>query len=149
MAFIHPQAVIEGDVKIGKNVTICACAVLRGDEGQIVIGDNSSVQDCCVIHEKTSVGSYVSIGHGAVVHRAKIGNNVIIGMNSTVLNDAVIEDNVIVAAGAVVTPGTVIKSGSMVMGVPAKIVRELTDKEREHIVENAMVYVRGKLPQRV
>ena len=149
MSFIHPQAIVEGNVKIGKNVTLCANCVIRGDHGKITIGDNSNVQDCCVIHDKTVIGEYVSIGHGAVVHGAKIGNNVIIGMNSTVLNDSVIEDNVIIAAGAVVTPKTVIKSNSMVMGVPGKVVRELTEKEREHIMENAMVYAKSKIPKRV
>lgn len=149
MSFIHPQSVIEGDVKLGKNVTICACAVLRGDHGEIIIGDNSNVQDCCVIHDKTVVGNCVSIGHGAVVHGANIGNNVIIGMNSTILNNAIIEDNVIIAAGAVVTPKTLVKSNSMVMGVPGKVVRELTEKERKHIVENAMVYMKSKMPKKI
>ncbi len=149
MPFVHPQAVVEGDVKTGKNVTLCANCVIRGDHGKIIIGDNSNVQDCAVIHDETTIGEYVSVGHGAVVHGAKIGNNVIIGMNSTILNDVIIEDNVIIAAGAVVTPKTLIKSNSMVMGVPGKVVRELTEKERTHIRENAMVYVKSEIPRKV
>lgn len=149
MAFIHPLSVVEGDVRIGKNVTLCAYAVLRGDHGQIVIGDNSNVQDCAVVHDKTAIGEWVSVGHGAVVHGAKICNKVIVGMNSTILNNAVIEDNVIIAAGAVVTPRTVVKSNSMVMGIPARVVRKLAESERSHIIENAKHYVDGKLPKRL
>ena len=149
MSFIHPQAVVEGDVKVGKNVTLCAHSVLRGDHGTISVGDNSNVQDCCVIHDKTTVGEWVSIGHGAVLHGCTIGNRVIVGMNSTILNDVVVGDDVIIAAGAVVTPRTAIPTGSMVMGVPAKVVRKLTEKERKHIVENAKHYVDRALPKKV
>ncbi len=149
MAFIHPQAVVEGDVKIGKNVTLCATAVLRGDEGQIVVGDNSSVQEGCVLHAGTQIGENVSVGHGAIIHGCKIGNNVVIGMNATVLDGVVIQDNVIIAAGSVVPPGKTIESNSMVMGVPGKVVRQLTEDEKKYILSNAKMYVEKKLPKKV
>ncbi len=148
MAFIHPQAVIEGDVKLGKNVTICACAVLRGDEGQIAVGDNSNVQDCAVVHRGAQVGKGVSIGHGAVVHGCVIGDNVIVGMNATILNDAIIGDNVIIAAGALVTEGKKIDPSSLVMGIPGKVVRQLGEEDKEKIRKNAQMYVEKALPER-
>ncbi len=149
MAFIHPQAVVEGDVKLGKNVTLCATSVLRGDEGQITVGDNSNVQEGCVLHAGAQIGNGVSVGHGAIVHGCKIGNNVIVGMNSTVLDGAIVEDNVIIAAGSVVPPRKTIESNSMVMGVPGKVVRPLTEAEKQYIINNAKMYVEKKLSKRL
>ncbi|HLD56906.1 MAG TPA: gamma carbonic anhydrase family protein [archaeon] len=148
MSFIHPQAVVEGDVKIGKNVTLCATAVLRGDEGQIVIGDNSNVQEGCVLHAGAQIGNNVSVGHGAIVHGCKIGNNVVVGMNATVLDGVIVGDDVIIAAGSVVPPRKTIEPNSMVMGVPGKVVRQLTEDEKKYIVNNAKMYVEKVLPKK-
>lgn len=140
MKFIHEKASIEGDVELSDYVSIHAGAVLRGDNGKISIGEKSSVQDNCVIHDRTSVGKLVSIGHGAILHGCKIGDRVIIGINSTILNDAEIGNDVIIAAGSVVPPRKTIPPNSLVMGAPGKVVRELREDERKHIIENAEWY---------
>lgn len=146
MKFIADTATVIGDVTLGKNTSVWFSAVIRGDLAPIVIGDYSNIQDCCVIHvspdKGVNIGDYVTIGHGAVLHSCDIGNNVLIGMNATVLHNAEISDNCIIAAGAVVTPGMKVPKNSLVMGVPAKIVRELTEEEMEAIRENAELYVR-------
>lgn len=147
MNFIADTATVVGDVKLGKNTSVWFSAVVRGDLAPIVIGDHSNVQDCCVIHVSpdrgVKIGDYVTIGHGAVLHSCDVGNNVLIGMNATVLHNAEIGDNCIIAAGAVVTPGMKVPQNSLVMGVPGKIVRELTEEEKEAIRENAELYARS------
>lgn len=146
MNFIANTATVTGDVKLGKNTSVWFSAVVRGDLAPIIIGDYSNVQDCCVIHvspdKGVKIGNYVTIGHGAVLHSCDVGNNVLIGMNATILHNAEIGDNCIVAAGAVVTPGMKIPQNTLVMGVPGKIVREITKKEKETIRENAKLYAR-------
>ncbi len=141
MKFIHEKAVVEGDVELSEGVSIMPGAVLRGDYGKISIGPNSNIQDNCVIHEKTTVGELVSVGHGAILHKCKIGNRVVVGMNATVLDNVEIEDDVIIAAGSVVPPGNMIPSNSLVMGIPGKVVRELKPEEKEYIIKNAKWYV--------
>src|SRR3989338_6035359 len=113
--YTHPRAVVEGDVRIGSGSSIWACAVLRGDEGRIVVGKNVSVQENCSVHGTgVRVGDNVSIGHNAVVHGCKIGSNCIIGMGAIVLSGARIGPWCIVGAGAVVTEGARIPAGSLV-----------------------------------
>jgi len=140
-----PGAHIIGDVTIGENSAVWYNAVIRGDRGPIVIGKNSNVQDNCVIHCSdtltTSLGDYVSIGHGAIIHGCKIGENVIIGMNATILNDAVIGNDSIVGAGSVVTEGKEFPDRSLIIGTPGKLIRELSDEEVEKLKLNALVYV--------
>ena len=123
--FIHPTAVILGDVKIGKNSSIWPGAVLRGDFNTITIGEYTSIQDNCVVHttpfNPTKVGDYVTVGHTAVLHACTIEDNVLIGMNATVLDGSVVGSNSIVAAGTVVPPGTRVPEGSLVIGVPGKV----------------------------
>ncbi|MCL2688008.1 MAG: gamma carbonic anhydrase family protein [Methanobrevibacter sp.] len=140
-----PGAHIIGDVKIGENSSVWYNAVIRGDRGPIVIGKNSNVQDNCVIHCSdtitTTLGDNVSIGHGAIIHGCEIGNNVIIGMNATVLNNAKIGNDSLVGAGAIVTEGKEFPDKSLIIGTPAKAVRELSSKEIAKIKLNAQVYV--------
>lgn len=124
-------AVVVGDVQLGKGVNIWYNAVLRGDEGAIIVGENTNVQDCAVMHEETTVGSGCTIGHGAIVHGCTIGNNTLIGMGATVLNGAKIGNNCIVGAGALVTGKMNAPDGSMILGSPAKVVRPLTEEEIE------------------
>lgn len=131
--FIHDKANIEGEVVLRQNVSVWAFAAIRGDEGKIIIGGHSNVQEGAVIHGAATIGNNVTIAHGAVVHGAKIGDNVLIGINSVVLDGAEIGDWCIIAAGSVVPPGTKIEEGNMVMGIPAKVVRKLEDKDREYI----------------
>lgn len=144
MNFIHPKSNVEGDVQLGDNVSVWAFASIRGDEGQIVIGNNTSVQESVVVHGQITIGENVTIGHGAVVHGAKIGNNVLVGMNSTILQDVEIGDWVIIAAGSVIPPGAVIPSGSMVKGIPGKVTRELNEEDKRYIVEAYQNYL-GKI----
>jgi len=143
MKKIHKTAVMEGEVELGDRVCISAFAVIRGDEGEISIGDGSNVQEHCTIHGKNvSVGSDVTVGHNAVLHGCRIGNNVLVGIHATVLDGAEIGEWCIVAAGAVVTPGTKVEPGSLVAGVPAKFIRKCTEEDRKLIRESAANYLR-------
>jgi len=141
--YITPTAVIMGEVEIEEGASIWDGAVIRGDVAPIKIGKNTNVQDNAVIHvdyeQPTVIGENVTIGHLAIVHAAKVGNNVIIGIHAVVLNDAEIGDGSVIGAGAVVTPGTKIPPKSLVLGVPGKIVRQGEDIEKMAI-ENGIVY---------
>lgn len=140
-----PGSHIIGDVRIGHNSSIWYNAVLRGDIEPISIGDFSNVQDNCVVHSTRNypvgLGNYVSVGHAAVLHGCKIGDNVLVGMNSTVLNGAEIGENSIIGAGAVVTEGKKFPPGSLIIGLPAKSVRSLSKEQIESIIDNAVRYV--------
>ena len=143
---ICPGAHVIGDVKLGENVSIWHGAVLRGDTDSIKIGNNSNVQDNCVIHctagFPVEIGDNVSIGHGAVVHGCILDDNVLIGMNATVLNGAHISKNSIVGAGAVVSEGKEFSEGSLILGIPAKAVKQITSEQIEMIQNNADNYVK-------
>lgn len=144
-AYLAPGATVTGSVRIGANCTIWPGAVLRGDEDDIVIGERSNVQDNAVIHQSVGVpviiGDNVTIGHLAIVHSANIGNNVLIGMGAIVLDGAVIEDNVLIGAGTLIAPNKRIPAGSLVVGSPGRVVRELTEEEIVGITKNAAEYV--------
>ncbi len=140
--FIHEKACIEGNVEIGENSSVWAFAVLRGDEGPIVVGKNTNIQEHVTLHGKVTIGDNTSIGHNAVIHGAFIGNNVLVGSNATVLDNSKIEDWVIVAAGSVVPPNKTIEKESVVMGVPGKIVRKLTEKDKKLIVDHYKAYLK-------
>ena len=143
---ICPGAQVIGDVELGEDVSIWHGAVLRGDTDSIKIGNKSNVQDNCVVHctkgFPVEIGDNVSVGHGAVVHGCRLDDNVLIGMNATVLNGAHISKNSIVGAGAVVSEGKEFPEGSLILGVPAKAVKQLTDDQVEMIQNNADNYVR-------
>ena len=142
--YIAEGAKIIGDVTIGEDSSVWYNAVIRGDTNSIVIGENTNVQDNAVLHTSHSyplrIGDNVTIGHGAIVHGCTVGNNVLIGMGAIVLDGAVIEDNCIIGAGALVTQNKVMPTGSLVLGNPAKVVREISDEERLSILENANEY---------
>lgn len=138
--FVHEKAVVEGSVELGENVSVWAGAVIRGDEGTIKIGNNSNIQDNCVVHGSAVVGENVTVGHAAVVHGCKIGSNVIIGMNATILSGAVVGEWCIIAAGSVVRENQKIPPNSLVAGVPAKVKRSLADSDRERITEAWRAY---------
>lgn len=123
-AFVSETAYIVGDVEIGENSSVWPGAVLRGDFGKIKIGVNTAVEDNCVIHAGMGdvvIGGNVVIGHGAVLDCRRIGNNVLIGMNSTILHDAEIGDFCVIAAGSLVGQGMKVPDRSFVAGVPGKI----------------------------
>ena len=126
--YVHPTAVIIGDVTLGDGVSVWPNAVIRGDANRIEVGENSNVQDLAVLHTShdhpTIIGRETTIGHGAMINGAKLGDFCLIGMNSTILDGAVIGDECIIGANALVTSRTVIPARSVAMGVPAKVVRE-------------------------
>jgi carbonic anhydrase/acetyltransferase-like protein (isoleucine patch superfamily) len=141
--FVAPNATILGDVEIEENCGIWYGAVVRGDCGKVLIKAGSNVQDNCVIHQdegtNVEIGKNVTIGHGAIVHGAKVGDNVVIGMKATILNDAIIGDYCIVGAGAVVKSGMCVPDNCLVLGIPARIVKE-NGNFAERALSNAMMY---------
>ena len=139
--YIAPNATVVGDVTLHKNVNIWYNAVLRGDSGAIVIGEGTNVQDHCVIHEKTTIGNNCTIGHSAIVHGCTIGDGCVIGMGAIVLTGAVLGDGCLVGAGALVTGKTVAPAGSMLLGSPAKVVKELTQEQIDTQIHDAQHYV--------
>lgn len=144
--FIAKSADVMGEVRIGDYTSIWYQAVLRGDMDSITIGERSNVQDGSVVHVapggySVKIGDGVTIGHNCTIHGCQIGNNVLVGMGSIVLNGAVIGDNTIIGAGALITQNKVIPPNSLVVGSPAKVVRQVTDQEIESIHANAREYM--------
>lgn len=139
--YLAPNATVVGDVVLGNHVNIWYGAVLRGDRGTITVGDGTNIQDNCVIHEKTTIGKNCTVGHGAIVHGATIGDNTMVGMGSIVLTGAVIGDNCVIGAGAVVTGKMVAPAGSMLLGSPAKVVKEVSQEMLLHNIASAADYV--------
>jgi len=142
--FVSENAYIVGDVSIGRNSNIWPGAVLRADRFRIQIGCNSSIQDNCVIHAGIAdviIGNNVIVGHGSVIHCARIGNNVLIGMNTTLGIFAEIGDDCIIGAHSMVKDYSKIPPRSLVIGVPAKIKRTINRKEIERILSGANFYV--------
>lgn len=143
--WIAEGAAVKGNVILGENVNIWYNAVIRAEINQIVIGKNSNIQDNAVLHvemeQDVIVGENVTIGHGAIVHGCRVGDNTLIGMGAIILNRAVIGKNCIIGAGALVTEDKVIPDNSVVIGSPAKIVRNVTEEEIAHNLENAGHYV--------
>ena len=128
-SYVHPTAVIIGDVVIGERCWIGPNTTIRSDFHKVRIGDCSDVQDNCVIHGETVLGSHSRLGHGAIVHGATLGKNVLVAMNAVVLDRASLGDGVVVAAGAVVAPDAQVPAGKLVMGVPAAIAGDAPSAE--------------------
>ena len=145
-AFVEHSAQIIGDVVIGPNSSVWFNTTIRGDVFHIRIGSCTNVQDNCVLHVTKStfatiLEDYVTVGHSVTLHGCHIKSNNLIGIGSIVLDDVVIEENCIVGAGALITAGTRVPSRSLMMGVPAKRVRELTDDEVARIRQYADNYL--------
>ncbi|EHQ34661.1 gamma carbonic anhydrase family protein [Methanoplanus limicola] len=142
--FVAGNATIVGDVNLGKKTGIWFGAVLRADNDSITVGDGSNIQDNCVVHvsdkHPVTIGKDVSIGHGAIVHGCTIKDRVLVGMGAIILNGAEIGEDTIIGAGAVVTENKVIPPGSLVMGVPGKVIKELTEEQKISIERNAEIY---------
>lgn len=143
MSFFNEKSEIGEKVIFGKNCYVAAFAALRSDEGEIRIGDNCSIQENCVLHgEGVRIGNNVTVGHGAIVHGCKVGNNVLIGIGSIILSGCEIGDNCIIAAGALVPEGKKIPPNSVLMGMPAKIVRECTSEDLSRIKFSYEAYLK-------
>ena len=148
--YLAPNATVVGNVHLGEDVSIWYGAVLRGDNCTITVGDRTNIQDNAVVHSNTTIGSNVTIGHSAIIHGCTIGDNSMIGMGAIVLNNAVIGENCIVGAGAVVTGKMNAPAGSMILGNPAKIVKQLSPEQIAGISANAELYIslaRSGLPE--
>ena len=143
-AWVAPNATLVGRVILAEGASVFYGAVLRADNEPITVGPRSNVQDNCVFHvdqgKPLTLGEGVSVGHGAVIHGATIGDHVLVGMSATVMNGAVIGDEVLIAAGALVTEGMQVPARTLVAGVPAKVRRELTDDEVARLHVNAEIY---------
>lgn len=144
-AYVAPGAALLGEVTVGPRASIWFNATVRGDLEPIFIGAESNVQDGCVIHvdrgRPTRIGAGVTIGHGAIVHAATVGDDCLIAMKAVVLSGSVIGRGCLIGAGAVVPEGTVVPEGSLVLGLPGKVVRTLKPEETERIRANARSYV--------
>ncbi|PTY02545.1 gamma carbonic anhydrase family protein [Opitutaceae bacterium EW11] len=142
--WVAKNATLVGDVTLGPKSSVFYGAVLRGDIARIVVGEGSNIQDNAIVHLADDldavIGSWVTVGHGAIVHACTIEDECLIGMGSTILDGARVGARSIVGAGAVVTPRTVIPPGSMVLGAPAKVVRQLTDEEQKGLKKWAEKY---------
>lgn len=143
-SFLAETATVIGDVNIGEGTSIWYNAVIRGDIENITIGRFSNIQDNSMVHTDsgmpTKIGDYSVIGHNAVIHGCTIGNNCLIGMGAIILSGAVIGDNSIIGAGSIVTEGKIILNNSLVIGIPGKFKREVTDEEIKNITNNAIRY---------
>ena len=151
--YIAQGAVVLGDVALHDHASVWYHAVVRGDINRIVVGHHSNIQDNAVIHLAEDypcvIGSYVTVGHSAILHACTIGDDVLVGMGATILDGAIIGDECIIGANALLTQGTHIPTGSLVLGSPAKVVRSLNIDERsglklwaEKYVENAAYCLR-------
>jgi carbonic anhydrase/acetyltransferase-like protein (isoleucine patch superfamily) len=144
--FIAKGAMVLGDVTVGDHSSIWYNSVARGDINRIVIGHHTNIQDNSVLHLADDfpclVGNYVTVGHGAILHACTVGDEVLVGMGATILDGAVVGGQTLVGARALVTPGTKIPPGSLVLGAPARVARQLTTEERTGLKGWAEKYVR-------
>ena len=144
--YISESVDLIGDVTLGGNVSLWFGTVIRGDMHHITIGARSNIQDNSVIHvttdiSPTRIGDEVTVGHNAIIHGATIEGRCLIGMGAIIMDDVVVGEGSIVGAGAVVPPNMIIPPRSLVVGLPAKRVRQTTDEELEMIIERAQHYI--------
>jgi carbonic anhydrase/acetyltransferase-like protein (isoleucine patch superfamily) len=143
--FIAPNTIIVGDVVAKKNSNIWYGSVIRADLAQIHIGEGTNIQELCSLHVKENgpvhIGDFVTVGHGVILHGCTIGNFSLIGMGCTILDDARIGNYSLVGAGSLVTEGKTFPDGSLILGSPAKKVRDLTNDEIEKIKQSAQHYI--------
>jgi carbonic anhydrase/acetyltransferase-like protein (isoleucine patch superfamily) len=144
-AWIAPGAIVIGSVSIGRSSSVWYGTVLRADDDEISIGAECNIQDLCCLHvdagEPAVLADRVSVGHHATVHGATVGTGALVGIGAVVLGGAIIGEGSLIAAGAVVLPGTRVPDGVLFAGVPGKVVRELTDADRERLRHTWQSYV--------
>ena len=143
-AWVAPSADLIGDVRLGARASVWFGAVLRGDNTPLILGDETNFQDGAIGHSDPglplTIGARVTVGHQAILHGCTIADDCLIGMGARILNAAVIETECIIGAGALVTEGKRFSSGSLIVGAPARVVRELTDEERKMLRASATRY---------
>lgn len=144
-AFVHPLAFIAGDVTLGPRVSVWPFVSIRGDSDVVTIGDDTNVQDGCVIHVDHGVpchiGKRVGVGHRAIIHGAVVEDDVLVAMGAVLLNGVRVGSGSIIGAGAVVREGFVVPPNSLILGVPGRIVRETTMQERDRISKTVDSYL--------
>ncbi|OIO01134.1 MAG: gamma carbonic anhydrase family protein [Elusimicrobia bacterium CG_4_10_14_0_2_um_filter_56_8] len=144
-AWVHKSACLIGRVKLGALVSVWPGAVIRGDVDRIEIGPGSNIQDLAVLHPNSGkpvlVGEGVTVGHSAIIHGSVVGSHSLVGMGSVIM-DSEIGEYCLIAAGTVVAPGSAIPAGSMVMGAPGRIKRQLTEQECAGLVKSGTDYVK-------
>jgi len=144
-AYVSPRASLIGDIEIAADVSIWEFAVLRADLNYIRVGKGTSIQDNCTVHctvtNPSIIGEYVTVGHNCVIHACEIGDRTVIGMGSVVLDGAKVGNDCVIGAGTVVTNGTVIPDGSLVLGTPGKVVKEVSDGMKEAFMVGARLYI--------
>lgn len=145
--YVAAGAIVFGEVSVGDYSSIWFNAVLRGDINRIVVGHHSNIQDNAVLHVAENltcdIGSYVTIGHSAIVHACRIHAECLIGMGAIILDGVVIGEQSLVGAGTLITQGTQIPPGSLVLGSPGRVTRALTSAERQKLRDSADNYVRN------
>jgi len=144
--FIAETATITGDVELAPGTSIWYGAILRGDTNMIRVGENTNIQDMCVLHGDADwpvlVGKRVTVGHGAILHGCQVGDDCLVGMASVIMNGCVVGTGSIVAGGTVLAPGTKIPPRSLVVGVPGKVRREVSQDEIDGLIRHSWeVYV--------
>lgn len=143
-AYVHPDAVLIGDVIVGAHCYVAPLASLRGDFGRIIMEEGSNIQDSCVMHgfpgSDTVIEENGHVGHGAILHGCRVGKNALIGMNSVIMDNAIVGQSSIVAASSFVKAGMSIPDKVLVAGTPAKVVRDLSESELKWKVEGTKAY---------
>ena len=144
-AYISPRASLIGNIEIGADSSVWESAVIRADMNFIRVGKGTSIQDNCTVHttfmNPTIIGDYVTAGHNCVIHACEIGDRTVIGMGAIVLDGAKVGNDCVIGAGSVVTEGTVIPDGSLVLGIPGKVVKEVSHPMKEAFMAGAQLYV--------
>lgn len=139
--YVAENATLIGDIKLEEGSTVWFGAVLRGDHGLIHLGKNSNIQDNSVVHERVEIGENVSVGHNCIIHGCEIGDNTLVGMGSIIMNYAKIGKNCIIGAGSLITEHKEFPDNSLIMGSPAKLVKEIPKELLEENLINARVYI--------
>ena len=146
-SWVAPNAAVIGQVVMKKNASVWWNCTVRGDTDRIIIGENTNIQDGSIVHTNRGIvvtlGDHVTVGHGVILHGCTIGDRCLIGMGATILNHAVVGKNSLVGANSLLPEGKVYPERSLIMGAPAKVVRELTDEEVAHLTDSAERYVKN------
>ncbi len=145
--FVAESADVIGNVILEHNASVWFNAVVRGDNAPITIGENSNIQDCSVLHSDEgiplTIGKNVTVGHKVMLHGCTIGDNTLIGINSVILNNAKIGKNCLIGANTLIPEGKEIPDGSLVMGSPGKVIRQLTEEQKAMLLKSAEIYVKN------